>query len=158
MGANANTSCPCCGQRLLKRHGVALSPGLADLFDVIWRAGPRGVEPEVLAGIFYPGKSRQAAQRCVAVNVFHLNTKLAETDFEVRAGQGRREPYRVRQRRISRHDHAATMASPAMVRRPRPRHSQRHGTGAAVEKDSQPDDPRRRTAGDRSRVVRPSAV
>jgi hypothetical protein len=87
--------CPCCGQRLLVRHGVALSPRLADLFDLIERSGQRGIFSEVLADIFYPGKSRQAAQRCVNQNIFHLNTRLSETDLEVRSGKGSREPYRV---------------------------------------------------------------
>jgi hypothetical protein len=90
---NQFASCPCCGQRLLKRHGVALSPRLADLFDMIERAGQRGIATEVLADIFYPGKSLEAARLCVRENIYHLNTRLAETDLEVRAS--RYEPYRV---------------------------------------------------------------
>jgi hypothetical protein len=87
------SACPCCGQLLLARHGVALSPRLAELFDIIERAGQRGVSTEVLADIFYPGKSGLAAHDCVKANIFHLNTRLAETDLEVRAS--RYEPYRV---------------------------------------------------------------
>jgi hypothetical protein len=93
------SACPCCGQRLLIRHGVALPPLLADLFDIIWRSGQRGIEPEVLAGVFYPGKPSPAARRAIAVNIFHLNAKLASTDVELRAGQGRLQPYRVRRRK-----------------------------------------------------------
>jgi hypothetical protein len=78
------------------RHGVPLSPRLADLFDLIERAGQRGVPCEVLADVFYPGKSANIAQRCVIANIFHLNTRLAETDIEVRAS--RYEPYRVMRR------------------------------------------------------------
>jgi len=92
-------ACPCCGQRLLIRHGVALPPLLADLFDMVWRAGDRGIQPAVLAGVFYPGKSTPAARRAIAVNIFHLNSKLASTDVELRAGQGRQEPYRVQRRK-----------------------------------------------------------
>jgi len=93
------STCPCCGQRLLIRLGVALPPLLADLFDIVWRSGDRGVAPQVLAGVFYPGKSTPAARRAVAVNIFHLNSKLASTDVELRAGQGRLEPYRVQRRK-----------------------------------------------------------
>lgn len=96
---NAASCCPCCGQRLLIRCGVALPPLLADLFDMIWRSAECGVAPEVLAGVFYPGKSLPAARRAIAVNIFHLNTKLAETDVELRSGQGRQEPYRLQRRR-----------------------------------------------------------
>jgi hypothetical protein len=87
-------ACPCCGQRLLIRYGVALSPRLADLLDVIERAGEQGIEVEVLVGIFYPGKSSRAARCCIKSNVWHLNARLAETDFEVRAGSGSHNPYR----------------------------------------------------------------
>jgi hypothetical protein len=97
---SSNANCPCCGQRLLIRHGVALPPLLADLFDIIWRSGERGITPEVLAGVFYPGKSLPAARRAIAVNIFHLNSKFAETDVELRSGQGRQQPYRI-QRRVS---------------------------------------------------------
>ena len=97
---HAATACPCCGQRLLVRHGIALSPLLADLFDIIWRSGERGVTPEVLAGVFYPGKATPAARRAIAVNVFHINTKLASTNVELRAGSGRQqEPYRLQRRK-----------------------------------------------------------
>jgi hypothetical protein len=149
-------ACPCCGQRLLVRHGVALSPGLADLFDIIWRVGQRGIEPEVLAGVFYPGKSRQAAHDCIKVNVFHLNTKLAETDFEVRAGSGRREPYRVMKRK--RHDYTKTLSRAALVRRPQPRPAQRVRAEGAEQENPQSDDPRRPAGGGAGRIVRPSAV
>lgn len=92
-------ACPCCGQRLLIRHGVALPPMLADLFDMVWRCGDGGITPAVLAEVFYPGKSTPAARRAIAVNIFHLNSKLASTDVELRSGQGRQEPYRVQRRK-----------------------------------------------------------
>jgi hypothetical protein len=97
---SAVATCPCCGQRLLVRAGVALPPLLADLFDVIWRCGENGVAAEVLAGVFYPGKSLPAARRAIAVNIFHLNSKLAETGLELRAGSGSaRNPYRLIKRK-----------------------------------------------------------
>jgi hypothetical protein len=93
--------CPHCGQRMLMRHGVALTPLIADLFDMIERAGEHGVICEVLAGVFYPGKSRRAAEDCIKSNIWHLNSRLVSTDIEVRAGSnGGHEPapYRVMKR------------------------------------------------------------
>ncbi|MBR0879659.1 hypothetical protein ACVMGC_001061 [Bradyrhizobium barranii subsp. barranii] len=148
--------CPCCGQRLLVRHGVALSPVLADLFDIVWRAGPRGVEPEVLAGVFYPGKSEHAARRAVAVNIFHLNTKLSETDAEVRSGQGRRQPYRMTKRKV--HDHDRPMARAALVRRSRRRHQRGDGAEAAERQDAPADGARGTARADQGRLVRSSPV
>jgi len=89
--------CPMCGQRMLIRHGVRLSPKLADLFDMIERCGKHGVQSEVLASVFYPGKCTAVAQNCIRQNVHHLNALLAETEIEVRAS--RHEPYRVLKRR-----------------------------------------------------------
>ena len=88
-----DATCPCCGQRMLLRHGVALSPRLADLFDMVEHAGERGIAMEVLIDVFYPGKSSRAPRQCVKANVYHLNTRLAETYLEVRASFW--EPYRV---------------------------------------------------------------
>ena len=88
--------CKCCGQRLLVRHGVQLSPLLADLLDMVERTGKAGISCETLAGIFYPGKSDFDGRNCVRTNVSHLNARLAETDFEVRApGYKRESVYRL---------------------------------------------------------------
>ena len=86
--------CPHCGQRMLVRHGVRLSPLLADLFDMIARS-EAGVEAEVLAGVFYPGKARAAGLRTLRVNIHHLNDRLVETDFRVHATG----PYRLQRRK-----------------------------------------------------------
>lgn len=91
--------CKCCGQRLLTRHGVRLSPILADLFDMIERT-KAGITSETLAGIFYPNKSDKDGRNCVHVNMAHLNNKLAETNIEIRATRSKRdEPYRIIRRR-----------------------------------------------------------
>jgi hypothetical protein len=87
--------CKCCGQRLLIRHGVQLSPLLADLLDMVERCKD-GIACETLAGIFYPGKSDFDGRNCIHANVVHLNAKLAETDIEVRApGYKRDSAYRI---------------------------------------------------------------
>jgi hypothetical protein len=45
--------CPHCGQRMLMRRGVLLSPRLADIIDTVARRGEAGVMPEVLASVIY---------------------------------------------------------------------------------------------------------
>ena len=69
-------TCPACGQRVLVRHNVWLSPLLADIFDAIERTGIDGIPPRELAVMFY-GEDTKSARRVVAVNVNHLNKKLA---------------------------------------------------------------------------------
>ena len=90
--------CPHCGQRMLIRHGVRLSPRLADIFDIIEHSGERGVTEEVLASIFYSGRSAREAYNCVRVNVSHINNHLLSTDYRVAKADGVRGaeyPYRV---------------------------------------------------------------
>lgn len=88
--------CKCCGQRLLVRHSVQLSPLLADLFDMVERFGSHGISCETLARMFYSGKSDRDGRNCIHVNILHLNAKLAETDIEVRApGYKRDSTYRI---------------------------------------------------------------
>jgi hypothetical protein len=92
--------CPCCGQRVLMRHGVQLSPLLADLFDMIERAGKEGLYSEVLAGVFYPDKPLKDGRNCVKSNVAHLNARLASTDIEIRSGSSNDpKPFRVIKRK-----------------------------------------------------------
>jgi hypothetical protein len=78
---------------MLIRHGVRLSPRLADIFDLIEHSGDRGVDPDVMLDVFYPGKARRAAQLCLATNINHLNGFLVSTDFQIKGGRG--QPYRV---------------------------------------------------------------
>jgi hypothetical protein len=94
MTTTVTETCPTCGQRMLVRHGVKLSPRLADFFDLIEQSGERGVLAEVLAWVFYPGKSKRDALRCVYTNINHLNDHLVETNVMVRAA-GKAEPYKV---------------------------------------------------------------
>ena len=82
--------CPHCGQRMLIRHGVHLSPRLADIFDIIEHSGDRGVTEEVLSSIFYSGKSSREAYNCIRVNISHINSHFASTDYKVEREFGRR--------------------------------------------------------------------
>jgi hypothetical protein len=76
--------CPDCGQRMLVRHGVRLSPKLADIFDMVEHAGDRGVNLEVLAWCFYPDKPQTTARNAVRVSINHINDYLEETDVRIR--------------------------------------------------------------------------
>lgn len=85
--------CPHCGQRMLIRHGVRLPPLCADLFDMIEHSGDRGVMCEVLAWVFYSGKSKRDAENCVRVNINRLNNWLPD-NVRVRT-DGKLGPYKV---------------------------------------------------------------
>jgi hypothetical protein len=89
--------CPLCGQRMLIRHGVALSPRQADIFDLIENSGERGVLNSVLAWVFYSDKSERAARQLLAVTIHQINAVLASTDAMIKsAGNG--TPYKVTRR------------------------------------------------------------
>ena len=91
-------ACPHCGQRKLIRHGVRLSPRLADIFDIIEHSGDRGVTEEVLSTIFYSGRPSREAYNCIRVNISHINSHLVSTDYRVAKAEGVRGaeyPYRV---------------------------------------------------------------
>jgi hypothetical protein len=90
-------TCPTCGQRMLIRHGVRLSPMYADVYDMVERSGDRGVKGEVLGGVFYPDAPHTTQLNRIRSIVYHINIKLAETDYEVRAASN--QPYRVRRTR-----------------------------------------------------------
>jgi hypothetical protein len=80
---------------MLLRHGVKLSPKLADIFDMINRTN--GIDTETLCWLFYPGKPRRVAGQAVAVSINHLNDLLEPTDFVIRM-ENRGGPYRVTSR------------------------------------------------------------
>jgi hypothetical protein len=84
--------CPHCGQRMLMRHGVLLSPKLADIFDVIERRGRAGIFAEVLAWVVY-GTSSTRTRKALAVNISHLNDRLIEASIRIAAD--RYGPYRI---------------------------------------------------------------
>ena len=91
--------CPHCGQRVLMRHGVKLSPLAADLFDMIERSGERGVPTEVLLGVFWPGRPTATARNSLKTTIYHMNGLFAGTDIEVGSCSGGGGfPYRVRRR------------------------------------------------------------
>jgi hypothetical protein len=97
LSHSTQSACPTCGQRVLTRHGVRLSPRLADLFDMIEHSAERGTLCETLAWVFYPGKSTRDAKRCVITNINHLNSFLEETGVRIDGGHigSEPKPYRV---------------------------------------------------------------
>jgi hypothetical protein len=76
--------CPHCGQRMLLRYGVRLTPHLADIFDAIARRGDHGIAMEALAAVIYPGKPSKAARDALHVNISKINDRLVETDKRLR--------------------------------------------------------------------------
>jgi hypothetical protein len=80
---------------MLMRHGVLLSPVLADIFDLIERR-KEGIAPETLTWVLY-GVSNRTTQRRLAANIWLLNSRLSATDYSVRAERHR--AYRLRKRR-----------------------------------------------------------
>ena len=44
-----DATCPHCGQRMLMRHGVRLTPQLAGMFDIISDSKDRGVMADALS-------------------------------------------------------------------------------------------------------------
>lgn len=91
--------CPHCGQRMLIRHGVQLSPKQADIFDMIERSKDRGVPPAVLRDVFFANRPARAAYAGVKAFVWQINEKLAETDLCVAMRDRPHGAYRVERRR-----------------------------------------------------------
>jgi hypothetical protein len=94
-------TCPHCGQRMLMRHGVRLSPKCADIFDMIERAGERGVAPEILQDVFFANRPRKAAYAGLKAFIWQINELLASTDLHIGMREYRCGFYRVEQRRSS---------------------------------------------------------
>jgi hypothetical protein len=86
--------CPCCGQRVLMRLGVGLSPKRADVFDAIHnQSNYGGIRSDVLAGMF--------GRACVKVHVNHINKMIKPKGWEIvceREGSALGF-YRIRQRK-----------------------------------------------------------
>ncbi len=82
--------CTKCGQRILTRRGVQLSPKLADIFDAIEQGFPK----EEIAVMFWGDNSRKCL-KALATSVFHINSAFEWMESEVRIRGARGEPYRV---------------------------------------------------------------
>lgn len=80
--------CPSCGQRLLVRLGVPLSPIKADLFDMVRNVtiGRGFVALDSLGWVLFSNKAKgnkTAASKLAASHICQLNEKLAGTDFRI---------------------------------------------------------------------------
>ncbi len=70
-------NCPHCGQRVLTRYGVLLSPREADLFDLIEAAGTRGIDIDVLGWTWAGAHKHVVTQRAlIKTTISHINGKL----------------------------------------------------------------------------------
>ena len=85
--------CDKCGQRVLVRRGVRLSPKLADIFDAIEQGFPK----EEIAVMFWGADIRQT-RRVLATSVFHLNKAFEWMETGLRIEGPRGEPYRIVQK------------------------------------------------------------
>jgi hypothetical protein len=86
---------------MLMRHGVRLSPKCADIFDMIERAGERGVAPEILQDVFFANRPRKAAYAGLKAFIWQINELLASTDLHIGMREYRCGFYRVEQRRAA---------------------------------------------------------
>jgi hypothetical protein len=87
----ALAECPHCGQRVLVRYGVRLSPKLADIFDAI----ELGISKKELAYMFY-GNGGAAAIRSLVTSVNHINRAFEWMESPVRVrSSGHNLPYQV---------------------------------------------------------------
>ena len=68
---------------MLIRHGVLLSPQLADLFDLLERAGKRGIHKEVLRWTLFGNRPSRDGTRCVVQAIHRLNDLLVSTDYRI---------------------------------------------------------------------------
>ncbi len=84
--------CERCGQRVLTRHGVHLSPKLADIFDAV----EQGIgDKKELATMFY-GNANQASMRSLVCSVNHINKEFEWMESPVRIrSTGHNLPYKV---------------------------------------------------------------
>jgi len=74
------TICEACGQRILVREGVPLSPLKAELYDSIMHSGKNGIDAETLGWIHFPNSENKKRQvQCVKVHVGQLRDLLAGT-------------------------------------------------------------------------------
>lgn len=86
-GSSVLTFCPHCGQPLLVRYGVKLTPKKAELLDAIERRAA-GVALGTLAETLYAGAPTKRAHGRVKTQVCQINDLLAATDYRIvkRAG------------------------------------------------------------------------
>ena len=92
----AVAECPHCGQRVLTRHGVELSPKLADIFDSVWVAGSGGLSKEELATMYFGSSNRTDGKRAAAVAISNINERFEWMESPIRIrSMGYGEPYRV---------------------------------------------------------------
>lgn len=75
--------CPKCGQRVLLRLGVHLSPARADVFDAIQRQSKYGgIRVDHLAAMF------AKTLACLKVHIAHINALIRPRNFEIVCSRG----------------------------------------------------------------------
>jgi hypothetical protein len=74
--------CPTCGQPILMRHGVRLSPTKAAIFDMIERRQD-GIALSSLAETLYPGVDHHLAVGRIKTQIWQINSLFESTDSRV---------------------------------------------------------------------------
>lgn len=82
------TVCPHCGQRMMMRFGVRLTPKKADIFDMLLSRSRAGgyLECDTLGWTFFPGQSKKRAGQTVRSHMSQLRDLFVSTDIKITYG------------------------------------------------------------------------
>lgn len=81
--------CPCCGQPLPeKRLGVRMTPLKACIFDLVKRAGERGIfTAELQARVFTNGQSPETLK----AHIWQINDAIADEGYRIKSDRMRND-------------------------------------------------------------------
>jgi hypothetical protein len=94
-----NRACPHCGQTLPEvRFGVRLSPLKARIIDAVKRAGPDGIDADVLFWLIF--SERRVKRLTLKSHVYQINDLLAATEYRIDAVRGGGRRFRLVHRKM----------------------------------------------------------
>lgn len=102
--------CPHCGQPILVRYGVKLTPKKAALLDLIERRRA-GLALANLAAVLYPGVAINRACERIKTQVCQINDLMAGTDYRIVRQAGR---YHLRGHEVKKFNGTQRPARPAL--------------------------------------------
>lgn len=84
------SECAHCGQAMLVRFGIKLTPKKAEILDMITSVtkGRGGIEAESLGWVFYPGEAKRIATQRVKAHVCQINDLLVSTHYRIKNQDG----------------------------------------------------------------------
>jgi hypothetical protein len=81
--------CPHCHQPINKvRLGVPLTPLKAAIFDAIRRAGPDGIDTDILFWLVFGERERPVSRQTLKSHVWQINDAIADTGFRIKGNVG----------------------------------------------------------------------